>query len=729
MIRAIVLLGLISAAVSVPHEAAAQYPWPVTPIDESHEITGTFSEYRDTEPSAHFHNGVDIPKADRSPVYAVTDGRVTAIGSDWIRIDNFAYLHVQPAANLLLGDSAFVSKTIVGTILDGQGHVHLTDGQPGAERQPLREDGGLTPFVDTWAPSIENVRFYHQPTRQRLATTELAGDVEITFRVREPNGPPTTSESRLNNGAYKVGYRVLSRDRQDIVYMPPDDGIRFRFDTKPLNAYVHRVYDRLQSSTSRHVYIVTNDLDGASAWDTSELEEGDYTVALFAEDTRGNLSELFVDVTVHDRDLLPPPQPTLLSVLPDAAESTVTWTGGETDDLAGFLLYVGNAPTGSSAQWMLVHTVGPELNTFSTEVEEGRASYIYLTAVDSAASPNESVQTDVYGFRADAHGRRLLIVDGYDRYGGSGSWHLPWHYFAATYGSALAASGIGFETVTNEALIQGGDVELADYEAVFWVLGDESTADQTFSSEEQAIVRAYLEAGGQLFVSGSEIAWDLDSQGTSADRAFIRDYLKVAYAGDDAEDLSVTGTDDGIFAGANLQYGSSPYHEDYPDYFTPVGGGMADLLYGNGRVAGVQYTGTFGAGASAGKVVTLGFPFETISGSRTREAVMQRVVGYFFPSSTAMEDVATNLIGPILAPPYPNPVSTTTTVEIGLPTISAIRLTAYDVLGREVAILADDVYAAGNHVITWSPNLAPGIYFLRLKVGSSVQIRRLAVVQ
>jgi hypothetical protein len=112
-----------------------------------------------------------------------------------------------------------------------------------------------------------------------------------------------------------------------------------------------------------------------------------------------------------------------------------------------------------------------------------------------------------------------------------------------------------------------------------------------------------------------------------------------------------------------------------------------------------------------------------------RSAVMQRVVGFFFPGSTATEDVAPYPADPVLAAPYPNPVSTTTTVEIGLPTMSAIMLTAYDVLGRQVAVLAEDVYAAGNHVFHWSPQLAPGISFVRLKVGSSVQIRRIGIVR
>ncbi len=715
----LVFLILISGFAA--SDGTAQVPWPVTPFDASHEITGAFAEYRDTGSAPHFHDAVDIPKPDRSPVYSVVDGRVTGVGSDWIRVDNYAYVHVAPA--LSLGDSTYARQTIVGTILDGYGHVHFKDGQPGAERQPLRKDGGLEPFEDPWAPSIDNVRFYSQPTRQRLGTQELAGLIEITFRVREPGGPPSARESRLNNGAYLVGYKVLSRDRQQEVYVPPNEGIRFQFDVKPSNAYVHHVFDRLQSSTSQHVYIVTNDLRQASAWNASDVDEGDYTVLLFAEDTRGNRAEHFVDVAVQHRDIIPPPQPTFTSVTSVDERADFRWTGGDADDLAGFRVYRSDLPQGP---WTMQDPIGPSDRSFRGEVDE--ASYFYLAAVDTASAPNESEQTDVYGYSPDPEGRRLLIVDGFDRYGGSGSWHLPWHRFAAVHGSALAANGVGFETVTNEA-VTTGVVDLRDYDAVIWALGDESTADETFSIAEQARVRGYLEEGGRLFVSGSEIAWDLGNRGSSSDQSFLREYLKVAYAGDDAGSRTVIGTDEGSFDGANLTYGSSPYQEDYPDYFTPVGGGVATLRYGNGRVAAVQYEGTFGAGTEEGRLIVLGFPFETITGSAAQAAVMARVVSFFFPEATSVEDPDVPLAGPKLAPPYPNPAAGSTTMTMVLPKADRVVISAYDVLGRRVAILAEGAYPPGRHEIHWTPEQAPGVYFVRLEAGGTTQIQRITIVR
>ena len=65
-----------------------------------------------------------------------------------------------------------------------------------------------------------------------------------------------------------------------------------------------------------------------------------------------------------------------------------------------------------------------------------------------------------------------------------------------------------------------------DYLIVDYILGEESTADETYSSTEQTLISNYLKQGGRLFVSGAEIAWDLDYRGSTTDKASCITTLK-----------------------------------------------------------------------------------------------------------------------------------------------------------------------------------------------------------
>ncbi|MBI5022004.1 MAG: Ig-like domain-containing protein [Ignavibacteriales bacterium] len=73
---------------------------------------------------------------------------------------------------------------------------------------------------------------------------------------------------------------------------------------------------------------------------------------------------------------------------------------------------------------------------------------------------------------------------------------------------------------------------------------------------------------------------------------------------------------------------------------------------------------------------------------------------------------------------YPNPFNPITKIEYGLPAESHIRLKIYDILGREVITLVDDIQSAGYRTIEWKSNnssgmnVASGIYFYRIDATS-----------
>ncbi|MDX1440189.1 MAG: zinc-dependent metalloprotease [Rubricoccaceae bacterium] len=64
---------------------------------------------------------------------------------------------------------------------------------------------------------------------------------------------------------------------------------------------------------------------------------------------------------------------------------------------------------------------------------------------------------------------------------------------------------------------------------------------------------------------------------------------------------------------------------------------------------------------------------------------------------------------------YPNPFNPSTTVTFTLPATTDVRVDVLDVLGRQVATLAQGMLDAGYHTATWEPATAPsGTYIVRM---------------
>ncbi|HLT46034.1 MAG TPA: T9SS type A sorting domain-containing protein [Rubricoccaceae bacterium] len=79
---------------------------------------------------------------------------------------------------------------------------------------------------------------------------------------------------------------------------------------------------------------------------------------------------------------------------------------------------------------------------------------------------------------------------------------------------------------------------------------------------------------------------------------------------------------------------------------------------------------------------------------------------------------------------YPNPAAERATVRFTLEAPAAVRLTVYDLLGREVAVLVDGAVEAGTHEAAFDGSRLPsGVYLVRLDAGGTVQTQRLTLLR
>jgi hypothetical protein len=79
---------------------------------------------------------------------------------------------------------------------------------------------------------------------------------------------------------------------------------------------------------------------------------------------------------------------------------------------------------------------------------------------------------------------------------------------------------------------------------------------------------------------------------------------------------------------------------------------------------------------------------------------------------------------------YPNPFNPTTNISYQLPVTGNVTLKIYDMLGREVATLVNEVKEPGTYELKWNAaNIPSGIYLYKLSAGNFAQTRKLVLLK
>jgi hypothetical protein len=334
----------------------------------------------------------------------------------------------------------------------------------------------------------------------------------------------------------------------------------------------------------------------------------------------------------------------------------------------------------------------------------------------------------------------VLVVNGFDRASSGNTYN-----FIRQHAQAFKQNSYAFCSVTNDAVIQGL-VSLQDYSIVDYILGDESTLDETFSSIEQEKVKSYLKNGGNLFVSGSEVAWDLDNKGSASDKDFIHTYLKSQYVYDAPNNLAGTYYQAepvplGIFDGTEvISYDNGTQgtiNVRYPDVINGINGGTNCLQYSNvsNQFAAVNFEGIFPGGVNNGKVVLVGFPFETIYPENKRTLFLSKVISFFQSPVNVSDNISLVPESFQLFQNYPNPFNPSTSIQYAISSTQFVKLKVYDILGKEVATLVDDYRNAGSYEVEFNvaqesfPAITSGVYFYKLQAGDFVQTKKMILLK
>jgi len=275
----------------------------------------------------------------------------------------------------------------------------------------------------------------------------------------------------------------------------------------------------------------------------------------------------------------------------------------------------------------------------SLSLEPGSIRYFRVAAFNGGG---ESFPSELVGVRAAATSAPVLVVNGYRRLDkGLGLFEDLTAYalgrplriliarmndgsYVRHHADGIAFGNLAFDSVLDDALTVG-DVALAGYAAVDWIAGRGGRGGQPPPPAQQAPLRAYLDAGGSLLLTGSHVASGL-AGGDPESQAFLQQVLHAA-AGAPSSALRVDGAADQFLAGWTSVvlddgtmggYGAGPTDS----LFTAAGSVPVATYAGSADAAGLSFSGE-------SKVVLLAFPLETVTSATQRTEAMQRILGFF----------------------------------------------------------------------------------------------------
>lgn len=79
---------------------------------------------------------------------------------------------------------------------------------------------------------------------------------------------------------------------------------------------------------------------------------------------------------------------------------------------------------------------------------------------------------------------------------------------------------------------------------------------------------------------------------------------------------------------------------------------------------------------------------------------------------------------------YPNPFNPSTSITFELPKQSRVKLSIFDMLGRKVSVLTDEIRTQGVHTFSWDASEhSSGVYFYRLEVGKNVFTKKMLLIK
>lgn len=273
--------------------------------------------------------------------------------------------------------------------------------------------------------------------------------------------------------------------------------------------------------------------------------------------------------------------------------------------------------TDAQAGEIATNQAHPFLFSVSHEASYRRAPF----TLTISANGNQ-YQSDI-GFEVKIGRAEVLLVDD------DGGDNLETYYM-----DALQVQSRSHERY--DRLLEGrlDPLMIDEYDTIVWFTGSER--DSTLTPSDQDRLRAFLDRGGSLFLTGQDIGYDLVENGTAEEASFYRDYLHAEYVRDGWKIDILTGMPDEPLiervSQANilsLAIGGAA-NQNFPSVILP-GDGASPLYkysYTYYDIAGIKYEDFY-------RLVYFAFGFEGIGSftaenhAAVRARLMRNIINWF----------------------------------------------------------------------------------------------------
>ena len=313
LVLTVVALACLSASAS-----ASAYPWPIKPFHQQHPIRANFGDPRTRFWNTmltdglqgpglfQFHNGIDIAAVEGTPVYPVISGTARLIDAAAVAVRSlghkFQYFHIIPAVHD--GQHVVAGRTVLGRVIRGVNHVHLTEIRGRRVWNPLAT-GGIVPYRDRTIPEVDAIMARPGSSLLPLDPAEVCGTVSLVAAAQDT--PPLPVPGTF--AGYPVAPALVTWSLAKLGgprYVTDVPAADFR-TTLPAgrafwDVYARGSYQNVPRFNTQQYFMPGRFLYNlAETMDTRSFPNGIYEVRVHVADMRGNNSEGVQQFTIANR--------------------------------------------------------------------------------------------------------------------------------------------------------------------------------------------------------------------------------------------------------------------------------------------------------------------------------------------------------------------------------------------------------------------------------------------